>query len=144
MADVMYCALCRYRGPELAAHIAEKHPLAHALEVIKKMDPPIDPGNEPSKPKPRTLEWVMDFVRRHPGATTGQGEADLLVAEIDRLREELANGPSEYDIRQALWLAYSHQELDRVKLAVDNWTGTDHPQLVELAKYLHNRWETFP
>lgn len=31
----------------------------------------------------------MDFVRRHPGATTGHGEAGLLVAEIDRLREDL-------------------------------------------------------
>lgn len=50
----------------------------------------IDPGNEVSKPKPHTLEWVCDFVRRHPGATTGQGEADLLVKEIDTLRAQLA------------------------------------------------------
>lgn len=52
------------------------------------MERPIDPGNEVSKPKPHTLEWVMDFVRRHPGATTQQGEASLLVAEIDQLRAE--------------------------------------------------------
>lgn len=47
----------------------------------------IDPGNQVAKP--HTLAWVADFVRRHPNASTGQGEAGLLVAEIDRLTAEV-------------------------------------------------------
>jgi hypothetical protein len=57
--------------------------------LMLPLEKPIDPGAEFSKPKPHTLEWILDFIRRHPGASTRTGEADLLVAEIDRLRVEL-------------------------------------------------------
>lgn len=32
------------------------------------------------------LEFVMDWVRRHPSCTLSSGEGAVLLAEIDRLR----------------------------------------------------------
>lgn len=61
----------------------------------------IDPGNEPVKAKPHSLPWLLDFVRRHNGATISAGESMLFVNEIDRLKAELET--SKEQLRMALF-----------------------------------------
>lgn len=49
----------------------------------------IDPGNEVSRMKPHSTEWVIALLRKWPEATLARGEGGLLVAELDRLNELL-------------------------------------------------------
>lgn len=50
----------------------------------------LDPGAEPSAPK-GSLTWLIDWVERHPSCTLAGGEADMLVAEIHRLRQVISD-----------------------------------------------------
>jgi hypothetical protein len=143
------CSSCEFVGRtfnELVEHGQQKHG-----------EKAIDPGNEFSSPSTKKLAGVLEWVRRQPDANLKTGEGKLLVDEIDRLVKELEmvkmvhasdqkveHIPSEYEIRQALWQVFAHSEFDQLEIPLDDWTGNDHPQLIELAKSLWNRWESFP
>lgn len=65
----------------------------------------IDPGNEVSKLKPHSTEWVIALLRKHPEATLARGEGGLLIAEIDRLQEELRR-------ERGLWTSHQGRASD--------------------------------
>jgi hypothetical protein len=52
------------------------------------------------------LARVEDWLRRHPSATLASGEGAVLLAEIDRLREELATAHAAIDRVAALHRPY--------------------------------------
>jgi hypothetical protein len=58
--------------------------------MAEEFERQIDPGNEVSKLKPHSTEWVVALLRKWPEATLARGEGGLLVAEIDRLQAEVA------------------------------------------------------
>lgn len=102
--DSMHCALCLYKGPDLKAHMAEKHPLAKALKDIAELDlrkpftvhgtetnrveKKIDPGNEPSR-VPHSLYWLIALMRKQNGIDLKAAEGMMLLGEIDRLNKPM-------------------------------------------------------
>ena len=62
------------------------------------------------------LARVVDYLRRNPRATLASGEGTLLVAEIDRLRDDLHT--------QEPWVEWANREMDALRLA--NKDAIDH------------------